>query len=84
MAPETARPPSSDAGVDPQIAALDYVLFDAIAEFANLAASYWRSIEEAALRGERLTLEVHCRQVSAVTKEAFATVKTLGPVEVRQ
>ena len=81
--PETARPPRSDAEVDPQIAALD-VLFDAIAEFANLAASYWRSIEEAALRGERLTLEVHCRQVSAVTKEAFATVKTLGSVEVRQ
>jgi hypothetical protein len=82
--PKTARPPRSDAEVDPQIAALDYVLFDAIAEFANLAASYWRSIEEAALRGERLTLEVHCRQVSAVTKEAFATVKTLCPVEVRQ
>lgn len=57
---------------------LDLVRFNAIAEFANLASSYWRSIEEAATRGEALTLHVHCRQVSAVTKEAFATVKMLG------
>jgi hypothetical protein len=41
-------------------------------------ASYWRSIAEAALRGEQLTLEVHCRQVAAVTRETFATVKALG------
>ena len=58
--------------------ALDPARFEAIAEFANLASSYWRSIEEAALRGDRLTLKVHCRQVAAVTREAFATVKALG------
>lgn len=29
-------------------AALDPARYDAIAEFANLAAGYWRSIEEAA------------------------------------
>jgi hypothetical protein len=58
--------------------ALDFARFDAIAEFANLTSSYWRSIEEAALRSERLTVETHCRQVAAVTREAFATVKTLG------
>jgi sorbitol-specific phosphotransferase system component IIA len=62
----------------PQIAALDFARFEAIAELADLAASYWRSIAEAALRGEQLTLEVHCRQVAAVTRETFATVKSLG------
>ena len=62
----------------PQIAALDLARFEAIAELADLAASYWRSIAEAALRGEQLTLEVHCRQVAAVTRETFATVKALG------
>jgi hypothetical protein len=62
----------------PQIAALDFVRFEAIAELADLAASYWRSIAEAALRGEHLTMEVHCRQVAAVTRETFATVKNLG------
>jgi hypothetical protein len=60
--------------------ALDPARFDAIAEFADLAASYWRSIAEAASRGERLTVETHCRQVAAVTRETFATVKTLGSV----
>jgi hypothetical protein len=39
---------------------LEHARFEAIAEFANLASSYWRSIEEAALRGERLTVETHC------------------------
>jgi hypothetical protein len=62
----------------PQIAALDLARFEAIAELADLAASYWRSIAEAALRGEQLTLEVHCRQVAAVTRETFATVKALA------
>jgi hypothetical protein len=62
----------------PQIEALDFARFEAIAELADLAASYWRSIAEAALRGEHLTLEVHCRQVAAVTRETFATVKALG------
>ncbi len=60
------------------IAALDYVRFDATAEFANLTSSYWRSIQEAALRGERLTVEVHCKQGSAVTRESFGVGKTLG------
>jgi len=50
----------------------------AIEEFADKAASYWRSIAEAAYRGDRLTVAVHCRQVAAVTREAFQAVKTLG------
>ena len=64
--------------------ALDSGRLEAIADLANLAASYWRSIEEAALRGERLTIEVHCRQVSAVTREAFSVAKTLGLDKARQ
>ena len=58
--------------------ALDSLRFDAVVEFADLAASYWRSAAEAALRGDRTTLEVHCRQLAAVTREAFQTVKELG------
>jgi hypothetical protein len=65
-------------------AALDYGRFDAIAELAEMAASYWRSVELAAMRGESLTIEVHCRQVAAVTREAFATVKALGSEAAEQ
>ena len=36
----------------------------------------------AADRGDTLTVVVHCRQVAAVTREAFALVKTLGNAEV--
>ena len=60
------------------IAALDYGRFDAIAELAERAASYWHSIALAADRGDRLTLETHCRQVALVTREIFAIVKGLG------
>jgi hypothetical protein len=57
---------------------LDNLRFDAVVEFATLAESYWKSAAEAAFRGDRTTLEVHCRQLSAVTREAFKTVKELG------
>jgi sorbitol-specific phosphotransferase system component IIA len=64
---------------DPSIASeLDNLRFDAVAEYADLAASYWRSAAEAAFRGDRTTLEVHCKQLAAVTREAFKTVKELG------
>ncbi len=58
--------------------ALDWSRFDEIAVLAVRAASYWRSIALAAERGELLTVEVHCRKVAAVTREAFSTVKALG------
>ena len=58
--------------------AVDFARYDAIEQYADLASSYWRSIAEAACRGDHLTIEVHCRQVAAVTREAFQTVKTLG------
>jgi hypothetical protein len=54
---------------------------DAVAEYAELAASYWHSIALAAERGDCTTVEVHCRQVALVTREAFATVKELGSGE---
>jgi hypothetical protein len=60
--------------------ALDPVRFDAIAELAQRAASYWGSIALAADRCEQLTVETHCRQVAAITREAFSIVKTLGSV----
>jgi hypothetical protein len=60
------------------VRALDYLRFAAIAEYAELGLSYWVSLREAALRGERLTVEVHCRQIAAVTREAFGIAKMLG------
>jgi hypothetical protein len=60
------------------VAACDDDRYAAIEEFADRAASFWRSIAEAAYRGDRLTVEIHCRQVAAVTRTAFATVKQLG------
>jgi hypothetical protein len=62
--------------------ALDYVRFDEIARLADRASSYWRSTMLAAERGETLTVIVHCKQVGAVTREAFAIVKTLGSKEI--
>jgi hypothetical protein len=51
--------------------------FAAIEEFADKAASYWRSIGEAAYRADLFTVEIHCRQVRLLTLGAFATVKAL-------
>ena len=58
--------------------ALDCVRLDEIARLAGLAASYWHSVELAADRGDALTVVTHCKQVTAVTREAFALVGTLG------
>jgi hypothetical protein len=62
--------------------ALDVGRFERLAELADLAASYWRSVALAADRREALTVTVHCKQVAAVTREAFALAKTLGSTEV--
>jgi hypothetical protein len=52
--------------------------FAAIEDFADKAASYWRSIAEAAYRGDLRTIETHCRHVRVLTLAAFSTVKGLG------
>jgi hypothetical protein len=72
-APHTDAVPSPAA-----VAVCDDDRFEAIWEFADKAASYWRSIAEAAYRGDRLTLETHCRQVRFLTLATFQTVKELG------
>jgi hypothetical protein len=64
--------------------ALDVGRFDRLAELAELAASYWRSVALAADRGDALTVTVHCKQAAVVTREAFALVRTLGSSEVGQ
>jgi hypothetical protein len=62
--------------------ALDDVRLDSIARLAALAASYWRSVELAADRGDRHLLVLHCKQIANVTREAFAIVKALEAEEV--
>ena len=49
-----------------------------LARLAGLAGSYWQSTALAAERGDTLTVVVHCKQIAAVTREAFALVKSLG------
>ncbi len=52
--------------------------YTAIEEMAELAASYWRSVAEAAYRREHHVMTVHCRQLAAITRETFALVKSIG------
>jgi hypothetical protein len=61
--------------------ALDCVRLDEIVRLADRASSYWQSTMLAAERGEALTVVTHCKQIAAVTREAFAIVKTLGRTE---
>ena len=65
--------------------ALDVARLDELARLAELAASYWRS-RRARRRSRRRPhpVTVHCQQVAAVTREAFALARTLGSSEVGQ
>jgi hypothetical protein len=58
---------------------LTFVRCDEIGRLAALAASYWRSVELAADRGDVLTVTVHIKQVAAVTKSALAVMAELHP-----
>ena len=51
---------------------------DAIAECADYAGSYWASIALAARRGDKLTVNVHLRQVGAINREVKALFQSLG------
>jgi hypothetical protein len=77
-----SMPPSSSKAPTHVVELIDYVRADTIAELADFASSYWRSISEAARRGDRLTIEVHLRQVGAINREVKALVETLGTVDV--
>jgi hypothetical protein len=59
-------------------AAIDRLRIEAVEDMADLAASLWRSAAEAAWRGDRILLCRHCSEISAVTREAFAVVKTIS------
>jgi hypothetical protein len=73
-----ADPVLDEPAASPRIEdALDYVRFDEIARLADRASSYWRSIMLAAERGEALTVVTHCKQVAAVTRDAFVLVGSL-------
>ena len=49
--------------------------FEALMDDADKAASYCRSIGEAAYRGDALTVEVHIRQLRAVCLAMIKTYK---------
>lgn len=71
--PAGGKPPQQNIG---QVT--DWLKYGALEEMADLASSYWRSIAEAAARNERTAVHVHCKQVAAVTREAFAVARQLG------
>jgi hypothetical protein len=80
--PQPATPEREAAtprvGASPSVAqAIDVLRYEALEEMAELAASYWRSVAEAAHRRELPVLKLHCTQIAAVTREAFAVVKSL-------
>jgi hypothetical protein len=79
-----ALSPTTGAAAPSLADAVDYGRLNTIAELADLAASYWHSVALAASRSERLTIEIHCRQIAAVTREAFAAVKALGSAQAEQ
>ena len=58
--------------------AADAARYLTLEEFASIAASYWSSVAEAAWRGERIAVQVHCKQIAAVTREAFGVARALG------
>jgi hypothetical protein len=53
------------------------LLFGAIVETADLAASYARSAAEAAWRGDELTVRVHLGQLRLATIEAIRILNEL-------
>jgi hypothetical protein len=66
----------------PLAEALDVARFDELARLAELASSYWRSVALAADRGDAHTAILHCHQLAAVTKAAFALARAIGSGEV--
>jgi hypothetical protein len=70
--PHAASAPQTIADV------LDQMTADHVIEIADRAASLWRSVAEAAWRGDIGVMRLHCRQISTVTREAFASVRELG------
>lgn len=74
--------PSAGASTKPQAApsigdALNQLNADYVIELSDQASSLWTSVREAAWRGDLRTMEIHCQQIAAVSKEAFRTVKEL-------
>jgi hypothetical protein len=59
-------------------AAVSWLKLDELGRLADLAASYWRSASLAAERGDVHLLTLHCRQISAVTRDAFALVREVA------
>jgi hypothetical protein len=70
---------------EPTIAeALSCAQFDEVARLAELASSYWRSIALGADRGDLHLVTLHCKQVAAITREAFALVRAIGREEAEE
>jgi hypothetical protein len=74
MESNSTTPDSSPQAAD---SALNDIRLDEIAGLADLAANYWRSVALAADRRDVLTITVHVKQVTAVTRTALLVVAEL-------
>jgi hypothetical protein len=78
----TAIPEPKQASPSPEaIAAARDLAFEGLVEAGSLAESYSRSLSEAAWRGDRLTVEVHLRQLRACVLAAIDAFKGLDAAE---
>ena len=59
--------------------AIEDLLFEELEELAALAASYWRSLAEAARRRETMTVAVHFRQARLTAFAAHQLIERLRP-----
>jgi hypothetical protein len=69
-------PAAASPSVEAPSAARDLV-FEELVDSASLAESYSRSLVEAAWRGDRLTVEVHLRQLRACVLALISIFKLL-------
>jgi hypothetical protein len=61
--------------------ALDLDRYHEITRQADLGVNLWASLKLAAERGDDAVIKLNCQQIQAVTKSAFAVVKSLGREE---
>jgi hypothetical protein len=63
------------------VSAVNDLCLEAIIEFADLAASYARSVSEAAWRADYDTSRVHLAQLRLTVIAALQTLKEIAPIE---
>jgi hypothetical protein len=80
----TDAAPLNDAPSAELVAALRDQAFEAILETSDMAASYARSLGEAAYRGDELTMVAHIKQLRLCTTSLIGTFPWRGAMPMEQ